>query len=94
MKLSSHVGIFRVAGELAALIGQIDPDAAYTVNQAATVASSLHTHFYENNLTDAIVAQSAAAVSDAIDLLQDWFPPSPSVAKEEHHANYQTLHRR
>ena len=83
IKLSSHVGIFRVAGELAALIGQTDPDAAHTVNQAATVASSLHTHFYENNLTDAMVAQSAAAVSEAIDLLQDWFPPSQDIGAAE-----------
>ncbi len=83
IKLSSHVGIFRVAGELAALIGQTDPDAAHTVNQAATLASSLHTHFYENNLTDAMVTQSAAAVGEAIDLLQDWFPPSQDIGSAE-----------
>ncbi len=78
IKLSSHVGIYRVAGELAALVGQLDPNAESALNSAATSVSSLHTHFYENNLTDAMVTQSAVIVSDAIDLLQDWFPPQPS----------------
>ena len=72
--LSSHVGIFRVAGELAALIAPSDPDAAESLNYAATLASGLHTHFYENHLPAAMVTQSAGAVSDAIDLLQEWFP--------------------
>ena len=75
VRLSSHVGIFRVAGQLSDLIAESDPDAAHRLNQAVALASSLHTHFYENNLTDPMVIQSAATVSDAIDLLQDWFPP-------------------
>ena len=77
MRLSSHVGIYRVAGELSALIAQTDQDAARRLNTATAQVHSLHTHFYENDLTDAVVIQSAAAVSDAIDLLQDWFPASP-----------------
>ena len=73
--LSSHVGIFRVAGELAALIAPSDADAAESLNLAAILVSGLQMHFYENNLPGSVVAQSAGAVSDAIDLLQDWFPP-------------------
>ena len=75
IKVSSHVGLYRIAGELAELIGQADPDVGRTLNTATGLVSSLHTHFYENNLTDAVVIHSAAAVSEAIDLLQNYFPP-------------------
>ena len=72
--LSSHVGIYRVAGELAGLIGQTDSDVSDKVNQALTSAHSLHTHFYENDLPDAMVSRSAGTVIEAIDLLEEWFP--------------------
>jgi len=75
IKLSSHVGIYRVAGELASLVGQLDPDSENALNDAATLVHSLHGHFYENDLTDAMVTRSAAAVSSGIDLLQDYFAP-------------------
>lgn len=75
IKLSSHVGIYRVAGELASLVGQVDPDARITLNNVTGLVHSLHTHFYEDDLTDAVVIQSAGTVSDGIDLLQDYFPP-------------------
>lgn len=75
VRLSSHVGIFRVAGQLSDLIAESDPDAAHRLNQAIAMASGLHTHFYENDLTDSVVIQSAAAVRDAVDLLQGWFAP-------------------
>ena len=75
IKLSSHVGIYRVAGELASLVGQLDPSAESALNNATALVSGLHTHFYENYLTDAVVTQSAATVNDAIDLLQGYFPP-------------------
>ena len=75
IKLSSHVGIYRVAGELASLVGQVDPNAEVALNTVTASVHSLHTHFYEGDLTDAVVIQSAAAVSDGIDLLQDYFPP-------------------
>lgn len=75
IKLSSHVGIYRVAGELASLVGQLDPNAEHTLNNATGLVHSLHTHFYEGDLTDAVVIQSAAMVSDGIDLLQAYFPP-------------------
>ena len=45
------------------------------LNDATGLVHSLHTHFYEGDLTDAVVIQSAGTVSDGIDLLQDYFPP-------------------
>ena len=75
IKLSSHVGIYRVAGELASLVGQVDADAQNTLHDATSMVHSLHTHFYEGDLTDAVVIHSASAVSDGIDLLQEYFPP-------------------
>ncbi len=75
IKLSSHVGIYRVAGELAALVGQLDPNSEHTLNNMTGLVHSLHTHFYEGDLTDAVVIQSATTVSDGIDLLQEYFPP-------------------
>ena len=78
IKLSSHIGIMRVAGELAKLIAQTAPEAGGRVSDASVMAHSLHLHFYENELPDDRVIQSATTVSEAIDLLQDWFPPQPS----------------
>ncbi len=78
IKLASHIGIMRVAGELAKLIAQTAPEAGGRVSDASVMAHSLHLHFYENELPDDRVIQSAATVSEAIDLLQDWFPPQPS----------------
>lgn len=73
--LTSHISIMRVVGQLSALAAQADPDGARGLNQAITAAHSLHTHFYENDLPDAVVTQSAGAVADAVNRLQDWFPP-------------------
>lgn len=78
IQLSSHIGIYRVAGELAKLVGETDPDAAIALNTATAQVHSLHMHFYESDLPDEVVIQSAAAVSDAIDLLEAWFP-TPSL---------------
>ena len=75
IKLSGHVGIYRVAGELASLVGQLDPDAEIALKNATGLVHSLHAHFYENDLTDAVVIHSAGTVRDGIDLLQDYFPP-------------------
>ena len=75
IKLSSHVGLYRVAGELASLVGQLDPNAEIALNSATALVHSLHTHFYEGDLTDAVVIQSSGTVSDGIDLLQEYFPP-------------------
>ena len=78
IKLSSHIGIMRVAGELAKLIAQTAPEAGGRVSDASVMAHSLHLYFYENELPDDRVIQSATTVSEAIDLLQDCFPPQPS----------------
>ena len=75
IKLSSHVGIYRVAGELASLVGQLDPDSENALNNAIALVHSLQAHFYENTLTDAMVIWAAAATSDGIDRLQSFFPP-------------------
>ena len=69
-----------VAGELASLVGLSDPAAEHNLNQAAHAAHSLHLHFYENELPDAMVIQGAATVGEAIDLLQQWFPPPPTAS--------------
>ena len=76
IQLSSHVGIMRVAGELAKLIAQTNSEAGGRASDASVMAHSLHLHFYENELPDDRVIQSATAVGEVIDLLQDWFPPS------------------
>ena len=76
IQLSSHIGIYRVAGELAKLIGGTDPDAADLLDQAIALVHSLHMHFYESDLPDEVVARSASIVGDGIDLLEAWFPPA------------------
>ena len=76
IQLSSHVGIYRVAGELAKLVGETDPDAADLLDQAIGLVHSLHMHFYESDLPDEVVARSASIVGDGIDLLEAWFPPA------------------
>ena len=76
IQLSSHVGIYRVAGELAKLVGGTDPDAAFALNTATAQVHSLHMHFYESDLPDEVVARSASIVGDGIDLLEAWFPPA------------------
>ena len=73
--LSSHISIMRVVGQLSALAAQADPYSADRLNRAIASAHSLRTHFYENDLPDAVVTQSAGAVADAIALLQELFPP-------------------
>ena len=83
IQLSSHVGIMRVAGELAKLIAQTNPEAGGRVSDASVMAHSLHLHFYENELPDDRVIQSATAVSEAIELLQDWFPPPQDIGAAE-----------
>ena len=52
----------------------MDPDTEIALNSVTTSVHSLHTHFYEGDLTDAVVIQSAGTVSDGIDLLQEYFP--------------------
>ena len=75
IKLTSHIGIMRVAGELSKLIAETSPEDGAEVSDASVMAHSLHLHFYEDELPDDRVVQSAGAVSEAIDLLRQWFPP-------------------
>ena len=79
-KLASHIGIMRVAGQLASLVGTSDPAAEQNLNQAAHTAHSLHLHFYENELPDTMVIQGATTVVEALDLLQQWFSPDPTAS--------------
>lgn len=80
MHITSHIGIMRVARELSDLVAQVDPEAGVNLRQAATAAHSLHLHFYENDLPDAMVTENSAAVIAAVDLLQSLFLPPPNDA--------------
>ena len=73
MRASHHGSIIGVAGELAALAGQSDPEAGDLLRNGLSTARSLHQHFYENDLPDSIVSASSADVGEAIDLLQQMF---------------------
>ena len=70
MNVDTHRSLLRVAYELNALAGSADPAIANRLRMGFHLAQTLHQHFYENNLPDGEVAQSAADVLDAIDLLQ------------------------
>lgn len=84
IRIASHVGIMRTARELSDLVEQVDPAAGAGLKQAATAAHSLHMHFYENDLPEAMVTENAAAVAAAVDLLQDLFlPPADSGSAAE-----------
>ena len=77
MHITSHIGIMRVARELSDLVAQVDSEAGVNLRQAATAAHSLHLHFYENDLPDAMVMENSAAVVAAVNLLQSLFLPPP-----------------
>ena len=73
MNVDTHRSLLRVASELNALAGSADPAIAARLRMGFHTARSLHQHFYENDMPDREVAQSAADVLDAIDLLQARF---------------------
>ena len=73
MKISFHGTIISVAGRLATLADQEDPDAGEALNQGLGLARSLHQHFYENDLPSEQVIFSAERVAAAIDLMQQRF---------------------
>ena len=75
IRLSSHVGLLRASGNLADLVAQVDRDDAGRLDIATSYAQTLHNHFYENNLPDRLVTRYADAVNEALDLIQQWFPP-------------------
>ena len=85
MKISFHGTIIGVAGRLATLVAQDEPDTGEILQQGLGLARSLHQHFYENDLDPEAVNYSAARVAAAIDLMQQRFaagangaPPSSS----------------
>ena len=73
IRVSTHANIVSVAQALTALAAAADDDSATTLRRGFNMASSLHQHFYENDLEDAEVARQSAEVMDAIDLLQMLF---------------------
>ena len=76
MRISFHGSIIGVAGRLASLVAQDDPDAAAILNDGLGQARSLHQHFYENDLPAEQVIFSAQRVGAAIDLMQERFSAS------------------
>ena len=78
MKISFHGTIVGVAGRLATLAAQDDPDAGDTLRHGLSSARSLHQHFYENDLEPDDVHFSSDRVAAAIDLMQQRFSSSPN----------------
>ena len=72
-RATHHVSIIGVADQLALLAGQLDAAAGETLRHGLSTARSLHQHFYEEDLSDAMVVANAAEVSTAIDLMQELF---------------------
>ena len=70
MNVGTHRSLLRVAYELNALAGNADSGIDNRLQLGYLAARSLHQHFYENDLPDSAVIRQAAAVRDAIDLLQ------------------------
>lgn len=75
MRISFHGSIIRVAGHLASLAAQDDPDAGAVLSDGLGQARSLHQHFYENDLPPEQVIFSTQRVGAAIDLMQQRFTP-------------------
>ena len=73
MRISFHGSIIGVAGRLASLAAEDDPDAGEVLRQGLGLARSLHQHFYENDLEPEDVHFSANRVAAAIDLMQQRF---------------------
>ncbi len=78
MKISFHGTIVGVAGRLATLAAQDDPDAGDTLRHGLSSARSLHQHFYENDLEPDVIVLSSDDVNAAIDLMQQRFSSSPN----------------
>ena len=59
-RATHHVSIIGVADRLALLAGETDADAGRTLSRGLAFARSLHQHFYEEDLSDAMVVANAA----------------------------------
>lgn len=73
-RTTHHGSIIGVADQLALLAGETDADAGRALSTGLAFARSLHQHFYEEDLSDAMVAANAFEVATAIDLMQELFP--------------------
>ena len=78
LSVSHHAGIVGVADQLTLLVGASDAVSGAVLRQGLAFARSLHQHFYENDLSNATVVANTGEVSEAIDLLQELFPPEQS----------------
>ena len=73
MKISFHGTIVGVAGRLATLAAEDDPQGGEVIRHGLSSARSLHQHFYEDDLDPEDVRFSAHQVAEAIDLMQQRF---------------------
>lgn len=73
IRVSTHANILSVAQSLTMLAGNTDPVTGDRLLNALHTARSLHQHFYEDELADAVVERAVGEVMDAIDLLQTLF---------------------
>ena len=73
LRISFHGSIVSVAGRLATIATQDDPDAGAVLRQGLGFARSLHQHFYEIDLPAEDVTFSAGRVFAAVDLMQQRF---------------------
>ena len=73
IRVSTHANILSVAQSLTMLAGNADPVTGDRLLTALHTARSLHQHFYEDELADAVVERAVGEVMDAIDLLQTLF---------------------
>ncbi len=73
IRVSTHANLLSVAQSLTMLAGNADPVTGDRLLRALHTARSLHQHFYEDELADAVVERALSEVMDAIDLLQTLF---------------------
>lgn len=78
LRITHHASIIGVAGHLAELAANIDPESGIALRHGLSAARSLHQHFYENDLPNRIVVENVGDVGTAIDLLQELFPAEAS----------------
>ncbi len=78
LRITHHASIIGVAGHLAELAANIDPESGVVLRHGLSAARSLHQHFYENDLPNRIVVENVSDVGTAIDLLQELFTADPS----------------
>ena len=78
LRIRHHGSVVGVADGLAMLVNASDAVAGHTLSTGLAFARSLHQHWYENDLSDAMVIANSDDVMAAIDLMQALFAPDPS----------------